>query len=189
VPPAISALVRISGRVISEPAPASDARDSSSVVERRLVAPAPLAHRAPDRAEHRLVADRAQALAHVGGERRQDRFVAHPEVIGRRCEARREAPHQVRGRRGGGRLEQRVGAALGLRALGVRDQLAGGARLGRGVGDALGEHLVVVDRRAVLRDLAGAGQGALQQHLGGSEQRAGVVEGRQGGVGHRGLRR
>ena len=40
VPPWSSALVRISGRVISEPAAASDARDSSSVV--RIIARLPI---------------------------------------------------------------------------------------------------------------------------------------------------
>ena len=39
VPPASSAFARISGRVISEPAAASDARDSSSVV--RIIARLP----------------------------------------------------------------------------------------------------------------------------------------------------
>src|SRR5690606_13404658 len=66
------------------------------------------------------------------------------------------------------------------------DQLAGGARLGGGVGDALGEHLVVVDGASLLRDLAGVHQRALEQELGGSEQGAGVVEGRGGGIGHEG---
>ena len=40
VPPAISALVRISGRVISEPAAASEQRESSSVV--RIIARLPI---------------------------------------------------------------------------------------------------------------------------------------------------
>ena len=40
VPPSSSALVRISGRVISEPAPASEARESSSVV--RIIARLPI---------------------------------------------------------------------------------------------------------------------------------------------------
>ena len=50
-----------------------------------------------------------------------------------------------------GRSKLSLRAALGCAAIERREQLARGARLRRGVGDALDQHLVVVDLRAALR--------------------------------------
>ena len=124
------------------------------LVERRLVATATRRHFAADRPEHGFVGGGAELLAQRGGEGGVERFVAEAEIVERGREARDEARDQLgrAGRRRG--FEPRVAAAFALHALRGGEEFARGACFGRRVRDAFGEHLVRVDRGALLGDLA-----------------------------------
>ena len=64
-----------------------------------------------------------------------------------------------------GQFEQFRTLALGLRRFDRGERLAHRHRLGRRVGDALGQHLVIVDALAAVGDLPGARDRGVEQAL------------------------
>jgi hypothetical protein len=136
-----------------------------------------------DGAVHRLVARAAQHRARLGGERFLEGRVAETEVVESGLQATAEAAGEVGDRRRAGDL----GDAPLPRGLHRVHQLRRRARLGGGVGDALGQHLVLVDPLAAVGDLASALERPLDQVVRGVAQQ--VCVGKGGVRGHGSSRR
>ena len=113
-----------------------------------------------------------------------ERALAPARARAARCRSARAGCARAAPRsRRAGRLE-RLAAAAVLAGVGREStKRAGRAALGGGVGDALDEHLVVVDLVPVRGDLPRARERLRDQALGGGEQQAGVVEAGRGGIG------
>ena len=116
-----------------------------------------------DGSVHRLVADAAQQRADLRGKCALQRFLANSEIVDRRCETNEQALDEIGHRRRKGRLENRGRPALFSERSREVQRGPRGAPLGHRVGDALGQHLVVVDSLPTLRDRARALHGLVEK--------------------------
>ena len=122
------------------------------LVERRLVGARASRRRAARSARNTdSLPARRSGGARLGGEGRVERLLAEAEVVDGVGQAVSQARGQVGHRGRADPLEVLVAAAFGAHGGREVEQLPGGAPFGGGVGDALGEHLVIVDPLAVRR--------------------------------------
>ena len=130
---------------------------------------------------HGLVADAAQQRSELRGKCALQRFLANSQIVDRRCETNEQALDEIGHRRRKGRLENLGRPALFTERSCEVQRGPRGVPLGHRVGDALGQHLVVVDSLSTLRDRARALHGLVEKCFRRFEEQPSVGEGWVGG--------